>query len=83
MSDNAALHIQSAQQPENILQNTDLDFLPLWTVEDVARYLRVNAETVRSMARRGDLPAIKVGRGWRFSQSALHQFINKEKEGGA
>lgn len=39
---------------------------PLWTVEDVARYLRLEAETIRAMARRDELPAIKVGRVWRF-----------------
>jgi len=39
---------------------------PLWTVEDVAEYLRLGAETVRMMARRGELPAFKVGRVWRF-----------------
>lgn len=39
---------------------------PLWTVKDVARYLRLEPETVRAMARREELPGFKVGRMWRF-----------------
>lgn len=39
---------------------------PLWTVEEAATYLKLKPDTVRSMARRRELPAIKVGRVWRF-----------------
>jgi excisionase family DNA binding protein len=39
---------------------------PLWTVADVAEYLRLKPETVRMKARAKTLPAIKVGRVWRF-----------------
>jgi excisionase family DNA binding protein len=43
-----------------------LDAEPLWTVEDVATYLRLKQETVRMMARTNKLPALKVGKAWRF-----------------
>jgi excisionase family DNA binding protein len=49
---------------------------PLMTVEEVAHYLRLKAETVRSMARRGELAAIKVGRGWRFKKIAIIDFLS-------
>jgi len=39
---------------------------PLWTVEDVANYLRLKQETVRMMARANTIPASKIGRVWRF-----------------
>ena len=48
---------------------------PLWTVVDVARYLRVETETVRIMARDGKLPAIKVGRLWRFHRSSIQEYL--------
>jgi excisionase family DNA binding protein len=48
---------------------------PLLTVEEVARYLRLEPETVRAMARRGELPALKVGRVWRFSKSSLKETV--------
>jgi excisionase family DNA binding protein len=42
------------------------DSEPLWTVPDVAEYLRLKPEAVRAMARREELPAVKVGKAWRF-----------------
>ena len=51
----------------------------LWTVEDVAIYLKLQPETIRSMARRGELPAIKIGKVWRFQKNAIHHmFIGLE-----
>lgn len=49
---------------------------PLWTVADVASYLRLKTDTVRGMVRRGELPGIKVGRVWRFkSDSIKNRFL--------
>ena len=49
----------------------------LWTVEDVADYLKLQPDTIRSMARRGELPAIKLGKVWRFQRSAIHDMLAK------
>ena len=38
------------------------DTEPLWTVVEVADYLRLEPETIRLMARRGDLPSLKLGK---------------------
>ena len=48
---------------------------PLWTVDDVAEYLKLQPETIRSMARRGELPAIKLGKVWRFNKTAIHEML--------
>ena len=48
---------------------------PLWTVEDMAAYLKLQPETIRSMARRGELPALKIGKVWRFQQHAIHEML--------
>jgi excisionase family DNA binding protein len=47
----------------------------LWTVDDVAEYLKLQPETIRSMARRGELPAIKLGKVWRFNKIAIHEML--------
>lgn len=47
----------------------------LWTVKEVAGFLRLKPETVRMMARRGELPALKVGRGWRFEMRAIEKYL--------
>ncbi len=44
---------------------------PLWTVDEVASYFRLEPQTVRAMARRGELPAIKIGRQWRFKAADI------------
>ncbi len=49
---------------------------PLWTVEEVADYLKLQPETIRCMARRGELPAIKIGKVWRFRQKAIHELLS-------
>lgn len=47
----------------------------LLTVDEVAKIFRLKPETIRSMARRGDLPAIKLGRVWRFRSSSIKQML--------
>ena len=49
---------------------------PLLTVEDVARVLRMNEQTIRNYIDAGALPAVRVGgRRVRIRQSALEDFI--------
>jgi excisionase family DNA binding protein len=58
-------------------QKNDLPVVPdtLWTVEDLAEYLKLQPETIRSMARRGELPAIKLGKVWRFQKTAIYEML--------
>jgi excisionase family DNA binding protein len=58
-------------------QKNDLPEVPdtLWTVEDLAEYLKLQPETIRSMARRGELPAIKLGKVWRFQKTAIYEML--------
>jgi len=63
----------SLQEHENPSSFID----PLWTVEDVADYLKLQPETIRSMARRGELPALKIGKVWRFHRYSIREmFLN-------
>ncbi len=43
--------------------------------EDAACFLGAHVETVRRLARRGDIPAFKVGKDWRFRLDALQKWI--------
>lgn len=59
---------------------TEQEARPLWTVGEVAVYLRLNPETVRQMARKASIPAIKMGRGWRFRSNDIKAWLlAKEK----
>jgi excisionase family DNA binding protein len=55
--------------------NSSISNGALLTVDEVATILRLKPETIRSMARRGDLPAIKIGRVWRFKSSSITQIL--------
>jgi len=61
----------------DVLQENTCVEMPeaLWTVEDVAGFLKLQPETIRCMARRGELPAIKIGKVWRFQKSAICEML--------
>ena len=48
------------------------------TVDDVASYLKMDKQTVQRMAAKGQLPATKVGREWRFKKSYLDAILDEE-----
>ena len=41
------------------------------TVNEVARHLRLTPDVVRTMIRRGELPAVKIGSRWRVRSETL------------
>ncbi|MBZ0159041.1 helix-turn-helix domain-containing protein [Candidatus Methylomirabilis sp.] len=47
----------------------------IMTLEEVARFLRLNKSTVYRMAREGTLPAWKLGNVWRFKKEAIEEWI--------
>jgi len=49
----------------------------LLTVVEAAALLRVSTGTVKALARSRQLPAIKVGRAWRFSRAALLSHVER------
>ena len=46
------------------------------TVGEVAHYLGVVPDTVYRKARRGEIPAVKMGKIWRFPKDALDKWLN-------
>ena len=64
----------------NFVEQNASNSEPLWTVNDVAQYLRLKSETVRAMARRGDLPVVKVGRMWRFKRKLVENWLQQSLE---
>src|SRR4051812_39653072 len=41
------------------------------TGQEAAALLNAHVETVRRLARRGELPSFKIGKDWRFNREAL------------
>jgi nitrogen PTS system EIIA component len=48
---------------------------PLWDSSEAAHYLRVHPRTLTRMARDGEIPAIPIGRQWRFRKSDLDAWL--------
>ena len=49
------------------------------TVEDLARYLEVDADTVGQWAQSGRLPAQKEGNQWRFDRTKIEDWLAQER----
>lgn len=45
--------------------------------DEVAKLLRLNEQTVKRLANRGELPGFKIGGRWRFRREAIEEYIRK------
>ena len=52
---------------------------PWLNVEELARYLEVDAETVSQWAQAGRLPAEREGDRWRFDRAKVEEWLAQEK----
>ncbi len=54
----------------------------IMNVHDVAEYLRLSEAEVYKLARKGCLPALRMGKLWRFRKDLIDEWIRKETEAG-
>jgi excisionase family DNA binding protein len=52
----------------------------IMTVHDVAEYLRLSEAKVYKMANEGHVPALRMGKTWRFKKELIDEWIRKETE---
>jgi excisionase family DNA binding protein len=55
----------------------DSPLVRLLTTQEVQRLIKVDRSTVYRMAEDGRLPAVKVGRQWRFPEDRLHNWLQR------
>lgn len=55
-----------------------LSLPPLLEVDELAALLRLHPVTVRLKLRRGDIPGIKLGGGWRIPRSYVDSILGGE-----
>ena len=53
----------------------------LLNVKQVAEYLQLKESTIYSWAQDGKIPAIKIGRTWRFRRSDLDNWLERHLKG--
>jgi excisionase family DNA binding protein len=52
------------------------------TTEEVMDYLQVNLRTVYRLIRAGRIPAVRIGRQWRFQKSDIDAWLEENRTGG-
>lgn len=52
---------------------------PFLTPQEVSAILRVSVYTVRRWIKDGDLPAYKIGRGWRIREADIDRWLNQHQ----
>jgi excisionase family DNA binding protein len=53
--------------------------LAFMTTEEVLECLKVNPRTVYRLIRSGELPAVRIGRQWRFRRTDLDEWIARHR----
>jgi excisionase family DNA binding protein len=51
----------------------------LLTTDEVLGYLRVTPRTVYRLIRAGELPAVRIGRQWRFRRADIDNWLDRQK----
>ena len=50
------------------------------TLQQAAELLHIHPVTLAEMARQGRIPAIKIGRVWRFRVSSLQRWLDEQEQ---
>jgi excisionase family DNA binding protein len=71
-------HDRTSGEGKELLQVTsDAGFERLLDVAEAAKLLRMHPRTLRSKARERIIPAVQIGRRWRFRASTLNDWLGK------
>jgi excisionase family DNA binding protein len=54
------------------------DFEALLDSAQAASFLKIHPKTLQRLARKGEVPAIQIGKLWRFRKSALDSWLQSE-----
>ena len=55
------------------------DLQAFLTTEDVLAYLKVTPRTIYRLIRTGELPAVRIGRQWRFRRTDLDEWLDRQR----
>lgn len=51
----------------------------IWTIKEVARYLKIKEKTAYVLVAQGEIPGFKVGGAWRFRRLDIERWIENKK----
>jgi excisionase family DNA binding protein len=55
---------------------------PIMTVEEVAKYLRLSQAKVYRLANAGEIPAMRIGKSWRFRKDMIDEWFHQHAQTG-
>lgn len=67
----------------NLTNEGGVPEIDIMTVHDVAKYLRLSEAKVYKLAKNGVIPAIRLGKSWRFRKDLMDEWMRREIAGVA
>jgi len=52
----------------------------LFTLEELAKYLKISKPTLYKMVEKGKIPALKVANQWRFKKDDINRWLEKQRK---
>jgi excisionase family DNA binding protein len=68
------MEMKANLQERDLMEAIEI-FEPLLTAEEAAAHLLIHSKTLMRMARQFQVPAIRIGKYWRFRLSALDEWV--------
>ena len=61
-----------------MMRRSDPELQAFLTTEDVLGYLKTTPRTIYRLIRNGELPAVRIGRQWRFRRADLDRWVERQ-----
>ena len=61
------------------MHNDTEDLQAFLTTEEVLGYLKTTPRTIYRLIRSGELPAVRIGRQWRFRRADLDAWVERQR----
>lgn len=55
---------------------TELKEIKLYNIKETAELLGVTTRTLQTYIKNGRIKARKIGRGWKFTEQSINEFVN-------
>ncbi|MGK2740337.1 helix-turn-helix domain-containing protein [Tepidicaulis sp. LMO-SS28] len=52
----------------------------IWTIKELADYLKLKEKTAYALVAKGEIPGFKVGGSWRFRPRDIDRWITEQQE---
>ena len=50
----------------------------IWTIKELADYLKLKEKTAYALVAKGEIPGFKVGGSWRFSAREINRWLTEQ-----